>query len=150
MAQSLSKIYVHIIFRTKNGELKIPKNILKELYAYMATILKNLESPAIIIGGMPDHIHILCVLSKNYALKKIVEEVKKRSSKWIKTKSPDLSKFRWQNGYGAFSVSQSQVDVVKKYIQKQEEHHRKRTYREEVTIFLEKYKIDYDNRYFWD
>jgi len=150
MSQSLAKIYVHIVFRTKNNAFRFPKEIQKELYAYMATILKGVESPAIIIGGMPDHIHILCVLSKNYALKKIVEEVKKYSSKWLKTKDDKLSKFSWQNGYGAFSVSQSQVDVVKKYIQNQEEHHRKKSYREEVTVFLEKYKVDYNNDYFWD
>ena len=150
MAQSLSKIYVHIVFRTKNGDYYIPENVLKELYAYIATIMKNLESPAIVIGGMPDHIHILCVLSKNIAIKKLLEEIKKHSSKWLKTKANTLSNFRWQNGYAAFSVSQSQVLKVKNYILNQKEHHRKKMFQEEVVDFLKKYNIEYDERYLWD
>ncbi len=116
MSQSLAKIYVHIVFRTKNNKFRFPENIQQEMNAYMSTILKKMESPAIIIGGMPDHVHILCVLSKNVTLSKLVEEVKKNTSKWLKTKSGDLSDFHWQNGYGAFSVSQSQVEVMRKYI----------------------------------
>ena len=137
------------MFGTKNREILIPENVLKELYAYMATILKELESPPIIIGGMPDHIHVLCILSKNYALKKIVEEIKKHTSKWLKTKSNVLTNFRWQNGYGAFSVSQSQVGKVKTYILNQKKHHKKRLFKDELLDFLDKYGIDYDEQYLW-
>ncbi len=147
MSQSLSKLYVHIVFGTKNRKILIPENVLTELYAYMATILKGLESPPVIIGGMPDHIHVLCVLSKNYALKKVVEEIKKHSSKWLKTKSNVLTNFSWQNGYGAFSVSQSQIDKVKAYILNQKEHHKKRLFRDELVSFLNNYNVDYDERY---
>ncbi len=100
-----------------------------------------------LIGVMPDHIHALCVLSKNVALSKLVEEIKRHSSKWIKTKAVNLSKFHWQNGYGAFSVSQSQLDKVRNYILNQKEHHRKRTFQEEVKAFQDKYNVEYDNRY---
>ena len=100
--------------------------------------------------SVEDHVHILFSLSKNYPLMKIVEEVKKGSSKWIKTKGPAFHKFQWQNGYGGFSVSQSGVDAVKRYIAGQEEHHRSVTFQEEFGKFLRKYQIEYDERYVWD
>ncbi len=116
----------------------------------MSSILREKESPAIIIGGVSDHVHILCVLSKKITLSKLVEEIKKNSSKWLKTKAKELSAFYWQNGYGAFSVSQLQLNIVKKYIQNQKEHHRGKTYKEEVSALLKKYEVKYDDRYLWD
>ena len=130
MSQSLSKLYIHIIFRTKKGEFKLTRTVQEELYAYIDTILKAKESTAIIINGSDDHIHILCILSKNIALSKLIEEIKKNSSKWLKTKGSTLGNFKWQNGYGAFSVSQSQVENVKKYINNQEKHHKKRSFQD--------------------
>ena len=116
----------------------------------MAGTLKKYESPALIINSVPDHTHILFRLSKNYALAKVVEEVKKQSSKWFKEIEHGNSKFSWQTGYGAFSVSSSKLDVVRKYILNQKEHHRKVSYQEEVEEFVRQYDIiEYDPTYFW-
>lgn len=97
-----------------------------------------------------DHVHILCRMSKKIALIKLLEELKSHSSKWIKTKSDELKQFYWQDGYGAFSVNPSEVNVVTKYIVNQKEHHRKKTFQEEYLAFLKKYNVDYDERYVWD
>ncbi len=150
MPQSLSRILVHIIFSTKNRKPLLQGQIRSELYSYLASVLQECESPALKIGGTADHVHILCSLSKNYALAKVVEEFKKSSSKWLKTKGEAFQSFYWQNGYGGFSVSQSDTDVVIRYIEKQEEHHRRMTFQEEYRKFLEKYRIPYDERYVWD
>ena len=150
MAQSLSKIYLHIIFSTKNRCPWIVEKIQSELYAYMATVLKSWDSPAIIIGGMPDHIHLLLLFSKNYSVSKVIEQAKKRTSKWIKTKGKEFENFYWQNGYGAFSVSQSQLDTVRDYIANQKEHHKHLSFKDEYRSFLKKYEIPYDERYIWD
>ena len=99
---------------------------------------------SIIIGGVADHVHILFLLSKNHALKKIVEELKVGSSKWIKTKNPRFAKFHWQNGYGGFSVSQSNVADVRKYIANQEEHHRTLSFEDEYMLILERHGIEFD------
>ena len=122
--------------------------IRQEMHAYLASILKSHYCPTLIVGGVPDHIHALFVLSKNHSIATVVYELKRSSSKWAKTK--DLKKFHWQRGYGAFSVSESHVDVVRKYIEKQEQHHRRRTFEEEFREFLKRYKVDYDERYVWD
>jgi len=115
----------------------------------MAGILKNMDSPALKINSVPDHIHILFRLSKNHALAKVVENVKKDSSKWMK--AAGVAGFTWQIGYGAFSVSASKVEVVANYILRQKEHHKKQTFREEVEEFVREYDvIAYDPQYFWD
>jgi putative transposase len=150
MPQSLEKILVHIIFSTKQREPLLSPEIRDDLYRYIAGILKQLQSLAIEIGGTKDHVHILCSISKNHAPSKIIEEVKKSSSKWIKTKGSEYSSFYWQHGYGVFSVTPSNIDEVRKYILKQEEHHRKMSFQEEFKRFLEKHGIDYDERYLWD
>ncbi len=110
--------------------------------------MKNLESPALIINSVADHIHILCQLSKNLAACKLVEEVKKSSSKWMKENG--ISGFRWQNGYGVFSVSQSNVVAVREYIQEQAEHHREKDFKEEFLEFCKRYNVTIDERYVWD
>ena len=149
MGQSLSQLYVHLTFGTKDRYPFIKPNWKLQLHSYMAGILKNHESPALIINSVPDHIHILFRLSKNYALAKVVENVKKESSKWIKGNTP-VSKFAWQAGYGAFSVSSSKVETVKQYIINQKEHHKKITFKEEVEVFMKNYDIiEYDTEYFW-
>ncbi|PCJ54686.1 MAG: transposase [Candidatus Hydrogenedentota bacterium] len=150
MPQSLSKIYVHIIFSTARREKILPKELLPELYAYLATVIKNLDCHAVQIGGTEDHIHILCVQSKNISTAKLVEEIKKPTSMWLKTKSDALTQFHWQSGYGAFSVSQSDVDRVREYIQNQEEHHRSRSFQDEFREFLSRYDVDFDEKYIWD
>ena len=150
MSQSLSKIIVHIIFSTKNRLACISPEIRHELYPYMATVLKNMDCPAIIIGGTSDHVHILCVLSKKLSIADLVEEVKKPTSIWLKSKGAMFGKFYWQKGYGAFSVSQSKVKTVREYINNQERHHRKMTFEEELRGFLNKHEVDFDERYIWD
>jgi REP element-mobilizing transposase RayT len=151
MGQSLSQLYVHLTFGTKNRYPFIKPEIEDRLHSYIAGILKNLDSPVLAINSVPDHIHILFRLSKNYTLAKVVEDVKKQSSKWIKGIDTSLSKFTWQIGYGAFSVSGGVVEKVKKYIDKQKEHHAKRTYRDEVEEFIKAYDIiEYEAKYFWE
>ena len=115
----------------------------------MGGILKNKESPALKINSVPDHIHILFRLSKNHALAKVVEAVKKESSKWLKTKG--VTGFTWQIGYGAFSVSSSKVETVIQYISNQKQHHKTKTYKEELEEFIREYGIiEYDDKYFWN
>ena len=151
MGQSLSQIYVHLTFGTKNRYPFIKKEVESELHAYIAGALKNYDSPALIINSMPDHIHILFRLSKNYTIARIAEEIKKQSSKWMKTILHGDKNFRWQNGYGAFSVSSSNVEVVKKYILNQKEHHKKRTFQDEVKEFVKQYEVEtYNESFFWD
>ena len=150
MSQSLVKNLVHLIFSTKQRNLWIPADVRDRLYAYQAGIFKEWESPALSIGGVEDHVHALFGLSKNHALKKIVEEVKKGSSKWMKVEGTGNPEFYWQNGYAAFSVSESDAEEVKRYIENQEEHHRRRTFQEELRWFLRRHGISFDERYVWD
>ena len=109
-----------------------------------------MECYSVKIGGYTDHVHILCLLSKKITLMKLLEEVKSHSSKWMKTKGPELKNFYWQDGYGAFSVNPSQIDRVIAYIENQNEHHRKKTSQDEYRAFLKKYKVEFDERYVWD
>lgn len=150
MGQSLVKNYIHIIFSTKNREPLIHPPVEVELYNYLGGICNKLDCQVIIVGGSPNHIHILCMLSKKIALIKLIEELKSHSSKWIKTKGLGYENYYWQNGYGAFSVNPSEVDVVITYINNKDEHHRKKTFQEEYLAFLKKYKVEYDERYVWE
>ena len=148
MPQSLSKVLVHLIFSTKHREPLIGLQIRPRLHAYLVGILDNLKSPSLQAGGVADHVHILFALARTISQADLVEEVKKGSSKWMKTEG--VPTFSWQAGYGAFSVGESQADTVIRYIQNQEHHHRKMTFQEEFRKFLERYKIAYDERYVWD
>ena len=150
MPQSLVKNYLHIVYSTKNRQPLIDKEIQNDLYAYIGGICKNMECHPVIIGGYVDHVHILCLLSRKVALMKLLEETKSHSSKWIKTKGNKYTNFYWQNGYGAFSVNPAEVEIVKKYIDGQEEHHSRTTFQEEYRAFLRKYQVEYDERYVWD
>lgn len=150
MPQSLVRMIGHIIFSTKNREPVLTPEVRPLLFAYMAGVLNKTECPAILIGGHIDHIHALCLVNKNFAIKNILEEMKTTSSKWIKTQGAEFREFHWQNGYGAFSVSASNIEKVKRYIQNQEDHHRKKTFQEEFREFLNRYGIEYDESYVWD
>lgn len=149
MSQSLSKIYVHIVFHIKSTSVPISSTDKPHLYSYIRTVLADRESIPIEINGTSDHIHILCLLSKNIALSKLVEDIKRHSSRWIKTLDMKYSKFAWQGGYAAFSVSQSVLEKTINYIKNQEEHHRKRSYQDEVLLFLKEYGMEYDENYFF-
>jgi REP element-mobilizing transposase RayT len=149
MPQSLSKVLVHLIFSTKHREPLIGPEIGSRLHGYMVGILDNLTSPSLQTSGVADHVHILFALGRTISQAELVEEVKKSSSKWMKTDA-GVPGFSWQAGYGAFSIGESQADAVIRYIQNQEEHHRKVTFQDEFRQFLERYKIAYDKRYVWD
>ena len=150
MPQSLSKLYIQLVFSTKQREPLLLQPLPGRLHAYLATVLNNLDSPALKIGGMRDRVHILFRTSKNYALADLLEAVKTTSSKWIKTQSAALRAFHWQNGYGGFSLSPSEVEAVVEYIEHQEEHHRTVSFQDEYRKFLQTYGVDYDERYVWD
>lgn len=149
MSQSLSKLFVHIIFHIKNSHVKIKKENKDELYAYIGAIIKGNESIPILINGVEDHIHIFCVMSKNISLAKLVEELKRHSSRWIKTKGDYYTHFAWQGGYGGFSVSPSLHEKTIQYILIQEDHHKKMSFKEEYLIFLKEYGIEYAEKYLW-
>ncbi len=150
MPQSLVKNFIHLVFSTKHRQPFIDKTIQPELYAYIGGICKNHECYPYAIGGMEDHIHILCLLSKKMALYQLPEVVKSNSSRWIKTKGKAYQNFYWQSGYGAFSVNPSEIEVVKSYIANQEEHHKSRGFQDEYRAILKKYEMEYDERYVWD
>ena len=150
MAQSLSKVYVHITFSTKNRYPFIDNGIEQELWAYLGGACKALECNPIRIGGYNDHVHICCLLSKKITQIKLLEEVKKESSKWIKSKGISYEKFYWQDGYGIFSVNPSELKKVIEYIDNQHEHHKKQSFQSELLAFLKKYNVEYDERYLWD
>ena len=150
MPQSLSQVYVHLTFSTKNREPLIVPEIQDRLFQYLGGICSGLECTPVQIGGYRNHVHILCLLSRKIAQMKLVEEVKKESSKWIKTVGPDFSDFYWQDGYGIFSVNPAEKDVVIAYIKNQEKHHRKKLFQDEFLAFLKEYHVAYDERYVWD
>ncbi len=150
MAQSLVRNYVHIIFSTKHRNDFIDENIEIELFKYIAAICKDLESPALKIGGTDNHIHILCLLSRKIALMKLVQEIKAHSSKWIKTKGHKYENFFWQDGYGAFSLNEKNVQPVINYIQNQRNHHKNIAFKEEFLSILAQNNIEYDEQYLWD
>ncbi len=138
----------HIIFSTKNRFPFIDKNWRDELHAYLGGILNSMGARPLKIGGVSDHVHILAGLKATHCLADVLREVKGSSSEWVHEQRR-LRRFSWQEGYGAVTVSPSQVPYVKNYIARQEEHHRKRTFQEEYREFLEKSGIEYDERYLW-
>jgi REP element-mobilizing transposase RayT len=120
------------------------------MHHYIGGILTNLACKPIIVGGVEDHVHFLCALARTCDAATMVKEVKRGSSLWIKTKGLAFSEFHWQNGYGIFSIGSSQIPVVKEYIEKQAEHHRTMSFQDEYRGLLQRYEIEYDERYVWD
>ena len=150
MSQSLTKLSTHIVFSRKYRQPLINAGIEPELHAYLGGVCNIMDCIPVKVGGYTDHIHILCILSRKIALMDLLEEIKKRSSKWIKKKGRGYENFYWQNGYGAFAVNPSELDVVIRYIENQHEHHQKRTFQDEYRGFLKKYNVEYDEKYVWD
>lgn len=150
MGQSLVKNYIHIVFSTKHRQPLIQLPVEAELHSYLGGICKKLDCQVLKVGGYTDHVHILCMLSKKITLIKLLEELKSHSSKWIKTKGETYQGFYWQDGYGAFSVNPSEVETVINYIANQHKHHKTKTFKEEYLAFLNKYKVEYDERFVWD
>jgi REP element-mobilizing transposase RayT len=151
MPQSLAKIIVHIIFSTK-GRVPFLKDetVRREMHAYLAAAFKRLADPAMIVGGAEDHVHLLWTWPRDKEGSKIIGEAKRCSSKWVKDKGGVLDGFQWQNGYGAFSIGQSQIEAAKKYIRNQEEHHKRVSFQEEYLAFLKKYGVEYNEKYIWE
>ena len=150
MPQSLSKIMVHFIFSTKDRMPLIDRTIELKLHAYIATICRSNASNAYRVGGVSDHIHIACDLPRTVAPSKLIEVIKKDSSKWMKSQGAAYKKFYWQNGYGAFSIGFSQLASLIDYIDNQAEHHRKHSFQEEYLQFLSRYRVEFNERYVWD
>ena len=128
----------------------IDEVIQKTLFEYLGGICKGLDCNPIKIGGYRNHVHVLCLLSKKISQTKLLEELKKKSSKWIKTKGTAYSNFYWQDGYGIFSINPTEIDVVARYIENQAEHHKEKTFQEELIAFFKKYKVEYNEKYLWD
>jgi REP element-mobilizing transposase RayT len=149
MAQTLTCLRVHVVFSTKDRRPMITPEVEPELYAYMGGTAKNLESPCLAVGGTSNHVHLLISQSKTLALSRLMEEIKKSSSKWIKTKSPKLQSFGWQDGYGAFTIGESQMEVLRNYIASQKERHKRFSFEQELVALLKKYHVPYDERYLW-
>ena len=151
MSQSLSQIYLHIIFSTKNRRPFLADTELRsKTHGYLVGVCRNLDSPSLIVGGVEDHVHILCPMSKNWKLSEFIRELKRDSSKWVKMQAEHFKDFYWQRGYGAFSVSPGHVELLKEYIANQEAHHRSETFQEELRRICAKYGIQVDERYAWD
>jgi REP element-mobilizing transposase RayT len=150
MPQSLSKVIIHIIFSTKDREPWLDRGVRPRMHAYVATICRDLNAEMFLVGGVADHLHVVTTLPRTLSQADFVEAMKKMSSKWIKALDSKYRGFYWQRGYGAFSVSPSQLGAVLKYVESQEEHHRSRSFQEEYRDFLSKYGIEFDERYVWD
>jgi putative transposase len=150
MPQSLARLHIHLVFSTKGREPVLADAIRDSLHRYMAVVLQNLGCPTVLINSVEDHVHLLFDLGRTVPISKAVEEVKKSSSKWLKTQGRLFADFSWQAGYGAFAVSESNVSAVREYIARQREHHRKKTFQEEYRQFLERHRIEFDERYVWD
>ncbi len=150
MPQSLSNILVHLVFSTKGRAPHLIPDIRAELFPYATGVLRNLDCPLLQIGGVEDHVHILFQLPRTAPLAHVVEKVKTATSKWIKTKGSAYANFAWQAGYGAFSIGAGDAEETIRYIQTQEEHHRKTTFQEEVRALMVSAGIEIDERYVWD
>ncbi len=151
MPQSFVQLYVHIVFSTKHRTPFLKDEKFRDrTHRYLAGICKNLDSPTLIVAGVEDHVHLLCRLGKAVNISGLIRDLKRDSSKWIKSEQPRPADFHWQQGYGAFSISPSHVDNLKVYIANQQAHHRQETFQEELRRLCKKYGLEIDKRYVWD
>jgi putative transposase len=150
MPQSLVKLLVHVIFSTKNRTNLIAPEIEDGLFGYMHGIVENNKSKLILANGTMNHVHLLISLGKVISISELVGDIKRDSSVWIKKQDPQFKNFHWQEGYGAFSVGQTQIEEVLKYISGQKEHHGEKSFENEMRGFYRKYGIEFDERYVWD
>lgn len=151
MPQSLSAVYLHLIFSTKTREPWLMDPALREeAHAFLGGVSKQLDCAPVIVGGVADHVHLLARFGRGITQSDWVKELKRVSSRWIKEWDGRLAGFAWQAGYGVFSVSPSALEEVEKYIRDQEEHHRKVTFQDEFRKFLQKHRVEWDEKYVWD
>ena len=146
MANTFTNLLVHVVFSTKNREPIITETLKPDLEDYIGGILRSEGHRLLEIGGMPDHVHILLKMRPDVAISDLIRVVKSNSSKWANGKSTN---FAWQSGFGAFTVSESQFDVVRDYIVNQAEHHKRISFQQEYVAFLRRHGVEYDERYLW-
>lgn len=150
MANTYTQLYFHVVFAVK-GRLNIIAEEWKEdLYKYISGVVTNKNQKLMVINGRPDHIHLLVGMKPDYNLSDLIRDVKANSSRFINEQKWVSGKFEWQEGFGAFTLGHSQIDVIVKYIKNQEEHHRARTFQEEYIEFLKKYEIEYKPEYIFE
>jgi len=150
MPQSLSQLYAHLIFSTKDRFPFLKDDVRGRVHGYLATVVRDMGSPFVVVGGIDDHVHILFDMGRIHAAKDFVEQIKRETSKFVKTLRPNLDKFYWQNGYGIFSVSPTHRETVVLYIKNQEELHTEISFQDEYRDFLNRYGIEFDEQYVWD
>ncbi|MCO6044944.1 IS200/IS605 family transposase [Aeoliella sp. ICT_H6.2] len=150
MPQSLSKLYAHLVFSTKNRQTFLDDSVRTRVHAYLATLLRDMKCPWVVVGGVEDHVHMLFDIGRMHSPAELVEQIKRESSKFVKTLGEPYQSFYWQRGYGMFSVSPTHRDDVERYVRNQAEHHQKLSYQEEFRSMLERAGIEYDERYLWD
>lgn len=150
MPQSLSKVIVHVVFSTKDREPWLDAPVRQQMHAYLATVCRDMDCDAFRVGGMADHIHIVGTLPRTLSQAAMLEGIKTSSSKWIKSVDSKYAGFSWQRGYGAFSVSASDLDSVLHYVTTQAEHHRHRSFQDEYRELLGRHGVTFDERYVWD
>ena len=149
MPQSFTCLHYHLVFSTKNREPLITPALRPRLFAYLGGIIRDEGGHPVVIGGMPDHVHILARLPQTKALADIFRVVKATSSGWIRDTFPDETGFAWQTGYGAFTVGQTSLDAVRRYVEDQEAHHAKLSFQDEFRAMLRQHGIEWDERYIW-
>jgi putative transposase len=150
MPQSYASLYYHLIFSTRNRLPLLSEDIAQRMYDYIGGIIKQHDGVLIAAGGIEDHIHLLATISRQQAISDVLRIIKASSSTWIHDTFPSMKNFAWQNGYGVFTVSASNVERVTQYIAKQKEHHQQLSFQEEFVRFLKKHQVAYDERFIWD
>jgi REP element-mobilizing transposase RayT len=150
MSNTYTQIYIHIIFSVKGRQNLIQKNWRDELHKYICGIINGKDEKVYAIGGIADHIHLLVSIKPNISISDLVRDIKANSSKWINEKQMVVGKFQWQEGFGAFSYSQSQIDTVIAYINNQEKHHEKNTFKDEYLDLLRKFNVEYNEKFLFE
>ena len=150
MPQSLSQVIIHIAFSTKDRHCWLNAAIAPRMHAYLATVVRDCDCEAYRVGGAADHVHLAVRLGRTMSQAGLIETIKTAASSWVKKQDNSYGGFYWQRGYGAFSIGYSQLDALIHYIDTQEEHHKTKTFQEEYRELLQKYHIEFDERYVWD
>lgn len=149
MANTFTSLHCHLIFSTKNRENWIQPEIQERVWSFLGGIARDNGLKPILIGGMPDHVHLAVGMPATLSVSKALQQIKGGSSKWMKETFPNMAGFAWQDGYGAFAVSKSNLPPLISYIENQREHHAKRSFQEELLALLALHEIEYDERYIW-
>jgi REP element-mobilizing transposase RayT len=151
MPQSLSVVYLHLVFSTKDRRPYLRDRVVRQtLHTYLGAVSNRLDCPAIQVGGVEDHVHLVARMGRTITQSEWVKELKRVSNQWLKTQDQSFADFAWQGGYAAFSVSQSNLERVRAYVARQEEHHRKVSFQDELRALLRKHGVEWDERYVWD